>query len=273
MFKIGDFSKLSQVSSKALRYYDNIGLLKPAHVDSFSGYRYYTVDQLPRLNRIVALKELGFSLDQITQLLDENLSLAQLQGMLRMKQAEIERQIADEQQRLLRVQARLQQIECENTSSAYDVVTRQVVPMTIASIRDRVPDYSHVGHLFHHLFAVLGKQQVQATGSPFVRYHDGEHREDDPDIEACMAIEASVIEHEHITVSKLPAVQIATTIHTGHYTTLSAAYGALMTWIAGNDYDIILPNREVYLRGPALNRSPETYVTEIQFPISKRANI
>ncbi|MEO0594557.1 MAG: GyrI-like domain-containing protein, partial [Chloroflexota bacterium] len=141
------------------------------------------------------------------------------------------------------------------------------------SIRDRVPDYSHVGHLFHRLFATLGEHQVQATGSPFVRYHDGEHREDDPDIEACIAIEALEIEHEHITVSKLPAVQIATTIHTGQYTTLSAAYGALMTWIAHNGYDIILPNREVYLRGPALNRSAETYVTEIQFSISKRVNI
>lgn len=270
MFKIGDFSKLSQVSSKTLRYYDDIGLLKPAQVDRFSGYRYYTVDQLPRLNRIVALKELGFSLDQIAQLLDENISLDQLQGMLRMKQAEIERHIADEHQRLLRIQARLQQIERESKASAYDVVIRQVEAMTIASIRDRIPDYSQVGYLFQLLFAILGEQQIQATGSPFVLYHDGEYCEDNPDVEACVVVERTGTTHERITFSSLPAIQAATTIHTGHYTTLSAAYGTLMNWIGLNDYDIIVPNREIFLRGPAPDRSPEMYVTEIQFPISNR---
>src|SRR5512143_322161 len=113
MFKIGDFSKLSQVSVKALRYYDELGLLKPVEVDRFTGYRYYSADQLPRLHRILALKDLGLSLEQIAQLLDDDLPAAQLRGMLRLKQVELRAQMQEEQARLARVAARLNQIEQE----------------------------------------------------------------------------------------------------------------------------------------------------------------
>ncbi len=93
MFKIGDFSKLSQVSVKALRLYDQMGLLKPSQVDRFTSYRYYSASQLPRLNRILALKNLGFSLEQIAKLLDDQIPPEQIRGMLRLKQAELQQAI------------------------------------------------------------------------------------------------------------------------------------------------------------------------------------
>jgi DNA-binding transcriptional MerR regulator len=111
MIRIGDFSKLSMVSIKTLRYYDEMGLLKPIGIDRETGYRYYTVDQLPRLNRILALKDLGFSLQQIGQVLNEGVSSEQLRGMLRLKRAELQQQIADEQERIVRIEARLQMID------------------------------------------------------------------------------------------------------------------------------------------------------------------
>ena len=86
MLKIGDFSKLSLVSVKALRYYDELGLLKPVQVDEFTGYRYYSTSQLTRLNRILALKDLGLALEQIAQLLDQDLTPDQVRGMLKLKQ-------------------------------------------------------------------------------------------------------------------------------------------------------------------------------------------
>ncbi|MFW5709594.1 MAG: MerR family transcriptional regulator [Chloroflexota bacterium] len=268
MFKIGDFSKLSQVSSKALRYYDDIGLLKPKHVDRFTGYRYYSVDQLPRLNRIIALKELGFSLEQVTRLLKDDISAEQIQGMLRMKEAEIERHIEAEQQRLRRVQARLQQIIREDAYTAYDIIRRQVESVQIASIREHIPDYSHVGQLFGALFACLEGKSI--SGVPFVVYHDGEYRDQDVDVEAAIVVDAVAEDTERVRFSTFPAVIVAATIHTGAYETLSSAYGALLQWIESNGYDIRTPNREFYLRGPGLNRSLEDYVTEIQFPIVKR---
>jgi DNA-binding transcriptional MerR regulator len=113
MFKIGDFSKLSQVTVKTLRYYDELGLLKPVEVDRFTGYRYYSADQLPRLNRILALKDLGLSLEQIATLFAarDKLTVEQMRGMLRLKQAEAQERVREEQDRLARVEARLRQIE------------------------------------------------------------------------------------------------------------------------------------------------------------------
>ena len=95
MFKIGDFSKISQVSMRMLRHYDEIGLLKPAHVDPFTGYRSYSADQLPRLNRILALRDLGLSLEEIGRVLDDDLPASELRGMLRLKQAELRQRRAD----------------------------------------------------------------------------------------------------------------------------------------------------------------------------------
>src|SRR5437868_9113663 len=104
VFKIGDFSRLTRVSMKTLRHYDDIGLFKPAQVDRFTGYRYYTLDQLPRLNQILTLKDLGLSLEQITNLLDKNIALDQIQTMLRLKRAELQQHMADTQARLERVE-------------------------------------------------------------------------------------------------------------------------------------------------------------------------
>lgn len=125
MIKIGDFARLSQVSVVTLRHYDEIGLLKPVAVDSMTGYRHYSVAQLPRLNRILALKDLGFSLEQIERVLGGGLTLDQLHGMLKMKHAEVEQQLADEQGRLVRIAARLRQIEQEDRMSTLMLCSRR----------------------------------------------------------------------------------------------------------------------------------------------------
>jgi DNA-binding transcriptional MerR regulator len=117
MIKIGDFARLSQVSVVTLRYYDEMELLKPVKVDSFTGYRFYSAEQLPLLNRILALKDLGFSLEQIKLMLTDDLTLEQLRGMLKVQRNEVEKHVEDEQERLLRIEARLRQIELEDKMS------------------------------------------------------------------------------------------------------------------------------------------------------------
>jgi|GEM_PF-58316 len=131
MLKIGDFARLSQVPVKTLRYYDDLGLITPARVDKFTGYRYYSVDQLPRLNRLLALKDLGFSLDQIARVLNEGVTHGQLRGMLMLKRAEVEDRLSEEQQRLDRIEARLREIEKEDTlpeSTAMPVLIDSALP-------------------------------------------------------------------------------------------------------------------------------------------------
>src|SRR5215510_11535898 len=121
MIRIGEFSKLVQVPVATLRYYDQVGLLKPVEVDRFTGYRYYTAGQLPRLHRVLALKGLGFSLEQIAIVLDQGLTPEEMRGMLRLRHAQISQQLVDMQSQLVEVEVRLQQIEREERLSAYDV--------------------------------------------------------------------------------------------------------------------------------------------------------
>lgn len=134
MFKIGDFSKLGQVSVRMLRHYDKLGLLTPSHTDRWTGYRYYTIDQLSRLNRIVALNDLGLTLQQISELLqdDNSVSVDRLRGMLTMRKAQIAQELAEKQMQLTGVEARLRQIEQAGQPSPYESVLR---PKSSISVR------------------------------------------------------------------------------------------------------------------------------------------
>ncbi len=138
MFRIGDFSRLCMVPVSALRYYADLGLLEPAAVDPSSGYRYYTAAQLRLVNRIVALKELGLALDEIRAVLSESLGAGELRGMLRLKEAEASRRVAEEQQRLERVEARLRLIEQEGRMPEQEVVVKSVPEVRGLGMRAKV---------------------------------------------------------------------------------------------------------------------------------------
>lgn len=270
MIKIGFFSKLSQVPVKTLRYYDQIELLKPVEIDTYTGYRYYSVTQLPRLNRILALKDLGFSLDQIAQLLADDLPVEELRGMLRMKQVEIREKMQQEEDKLARVEARLNQIEQENEMSDYDVVIKTVDDMRIASVRDMIPSYPEQGHLWEELEGVLAEKQVNPNGPCLTLYHADEPQ---IDTEVCEPVaEASLPgEDTRVVIRDLPGAEVAALIHHGSYATLSTAYEALMKWIEENGYRSNgSPYREIYLQ-PADNavQNDDNAVTELQFPVVK----
>jgi effector-binding domain-containing protein len=271
MIKIGDFSKLSLVSVRTLRYYEEMGLLAPIEVDRFTGYRYYSVDQLPRLNRILALKDLGLSLEQIAELLDEGLPPEQLRGMLRMKQTEIQQQVQQDQERLARVEARLRQIEQENTMSTYDVIIKKIEPQTVASLRKVIPFPQDVGKMFEELFTYLGQCGVKPMGAPTAIWHDTEHKDKDWDTEVIVPIGDALPAGNGVKTVQLPGVAtMACTIHSGSYEGFPQAYTALMGWIEANGYHLAGPTREIYLRGPGpMPTDPATYVTEIQAPVEK----
>jgi len=264
MLKIGDFSKLSQVSIKALRYYDQMGLLKPGQTDRFTGYRYYTAGQLPRLNHILALKDLGFSLEQIRQVLDQDLAPAELRGMLRLKKAEIEAEVEKERGRLERIEARLRQIEQEKSMSKYDVVLKKIHPLTVVSARDVIPGYGDIGQLIGEVFGFLGKHGVQPAGAPFTIWHDHGYKETQVD-----AVSGGLAGDGKIKVNRMPEAQMACVIHQGTYADFGQAYSALAGWVEANGFRICGPNREIYLSGPESTSDPANYVTEIQFPVEK----
>jgi len=268
MIKIGDFSKISQVSVKTLRYYAEIGLLKPSQIDPFTGYRLYTIEQLPRINRILALKELGFSLEEIDQVLSQGLSSDELRGILRLKQAEITVRLQSDQDMLRRIDARLKQIEQENQMPTYDVIVKNVNPILVASTRGIIPSFPEQGGLWHKLGTYLAAKKSQPSGACFTIYHA-----DEPEIDAevCEPVAAPLPASESIKVYMLPAIEMAaTTIHHGPFVTIGEAYAAVIQWIEENGYQICGPSREIYL-SVANNGSqtdPNT-ITEIQFPVRK----
>ena len=272
MFKIGDFSRLTQVPVSALRYYDEMGLLKPGRVDRYTGYRYYSAEQLPRLNRILALKDLGFSLEQITRLLAEDVPLTELRGMLRLKQAELQQRVQDEQGRLARIAARLHQIEQEGTMSAYAVVLKHVEAQLVAGVEATIPTREEVNATFNRLFdevyAYTGRHGARPAGAPIALWHDSEYPDRDMRVAAAAPIQELIPAGDRVHVHTLPAAEMACVVHHGPFSGLGEAYHALMQWIEGNGYQIAGPNRELYLQYER-EGDPAQYVTEIQFPVAR----
>ena len=273
MIRIGDFSKLSRVPVKTLRYYDEMNLLKPVEVDPFTGYRLYEYSQLRTLHRILALKDLGFSLEEIGRLLDDEVSVEQMRGMLKLRETEARQRLQEEAERLERIGTRLRQIEQEDVMSKYDVVIKSADEMKIASVRDVVPTPPEQGGLWGELEGYLAMQSVHPRGACFTLYHDDEFKERDWDLEVCEPIDSDLGGSARVKVQTLPAVAtMACTIHNGPFVTIGEAYNAIGKWITDNGYRIVGPCREIYLH-PNENGSqtdPNT-VTEIQFPVERAA--
>jgi len=273
MLKIGDFSKLAQVSVKALRHYDRLSLIKPAWVDRYTGYRYYMLDQLPRLNRILALKDLGFSLEQIGRLLKDNLSAAELRGMMRLKHGELARQLQAEQARLARIEARLRQIEQEGALPPYEVVLKSAPPQQVIGVREVLPGYHAIGRLHDELNAYLQSRKVppESAYPALTIYYDREHQERGADVEAAAPLNQPLPGAPRISVHQLPGAEtMACTIHQGAYEQLNSSYRHLLGWVEANGYRVTAPNRDVYLQGPDPDLDPADYVTELQFPVEKK---
>ena len=272
MIRIGDFSKLSRVPVKTLRYYDEVGLFQPVEVDPITGYRLYEYSQLSDLHRILALKDLGFSLEEIGRLLDGDLSLEQLKGMLKLRETEARQRVQEEAERLERIRTRLKQIEQENLVSEYDVVIKNVDEIRIASVRGVVPTPPEQGPLWHELEGYLALKRVRPVGTCFALYHDDEYQERDWDIEVCEPLDAQLDESAQVKVRTLPAVErMACTVHNGTFATIGEAYNAVGKWINDNNYRIVGPCRELILnpaKGGNNQHDPKT-VVEIQYPVEK----
>jgi DNA-binding transcriptional MerR regulator len=278
MLKIGQFSRFSRVPAKTLRYYDEIGLLTPAHIDTFTGYRYYAADQLTRLNRILAFKELGLSLEQIAQLLDENLSAAQIGGMLRLKQIEVQQTLDESQARLGRIESLLRLIEREGMMPDGDVTIKKVAPQIIISARLVAPSVEFLKNWFNEqygrIYRFMGENNLK-DGACMAMYHDdpdiGYHTED-IDSEAVVVVESGTVPSslpDGVMTRTLEGTEtMASLVHKGSFDTITDTYTALIKWIAANGYHIVGPVREIYVHVPP-GADESTYITEIQYPVER----
>ncbi len=282
MFKIGEFSQMGQVSVRMLRHYDKLDLLKPNIVDKFTGYRYYTLEQLPRLNRILALKDLGLSLEEIHSLLisGDDLPLEQLEGMLRMKRAQLETQLIEEKRRLARVSARLQQISQENGPSPYDVVLKQRSVYPVLASRQIVPDVNAMTayrcSTLDYLHGWLADRGILPASHEHILYHMEEFRETDLDTEIAIPIVDEVMDEfaerlpQEVYMRHLdePCDGLATTLLNGSIYSIPHVITTLITWIKTSGYEICGPTREIHVSGRETEKTDfDNVLFEFQIPI------
>ena len=277
MLKIGEFSKIAQVSIKTLRYYDRMGLLKPAHIDRFSGYRYYALSQLVRLNRILALKDLDFTLDQVRELLEVDLSSDVLQHMLQNKADELRQRLMDEQSRLARVENRLLNLQEAHYPDISPVVLKSAPHRLVATVRQVVPSIHMMNEWqrsqIEQIKGYLNQLNQPASGPDILIYHHEEYRETDLDVEVGTILKETRNvaekgpEEGPIRIHTLFGVnQLATTITTRSASTLPETYAKLTSWTQINGFRPIGPWRELTFEpdDPA-----GVQVIEVQRPVMK----
>ncbi|MGB6541593.1 MAG: MerR family transcriptional regulator [Xanthobacteraceae bacterium] len=274
MFRIGEFAQIAQVSSRQLRFYDQLGLLQPARTDNQTGYRYYSVRQLPRLNCILALKELGLSLEQIGPLLKDEISPSELRGMLTMKRAQVERALREDEVRLRHIESRIAQIDKYGRIDGYDVVTKSVPATPFLSLRYSCNGMDEAVRMVRSVAEDGAKQIRPGLRDKLIVVSRSETETDELDLEigyslarptnASVRIAGDLV----LRAGELPAVEtMATIVRQGTNTESHAAFSAIGTWVEANNFEIAGPCREVFLEPVTGPPGFEGALVEIQFPV------
>lgn len=270
MFKIGEFSKLTQVSIRMLRYYDETGLLKPAEIDKFTNYRLYSTDQIPLLNKILFLRDLGFNVSEIA------LALSQwsdnfIADLLDNKRLEIENIIKTEQDKLSRIELAKRDIQQEKITMHYNVSIKSIPSYQVFSLRRVVPDYYAEGLLWKEMSAFADKNNIPVSNNTFTIYHDTDYKEKDVDIEICAPVARMGENIGGFTYRNTEPVPImACTMVYGPFENIAGAYLAFAGWLQEHSqYKMTGQSRQIVHRGPWNEETPDEYLTEIQIPLRK----
>lgn len=269
MYLIGLFSKINRISAKTLRHYDEIGLLKPEFVDAESGYRYYTGSQLPQLHQILALKQLGLTLEEIRQVLEQP---QQVRNLLSLKSREIARQIQLHQAHLKEIEYWLANLKGEKTME-YTVRIKELPAVTVASMRTVVPSYDTYFEIVPKMGEEMRRQGAvcRKPAYCFTVYHDGEYKERDIDVEICEAVIRRCNDSDMVKYKHIPGVpEAACVLHKGPYSTIRDAYLALFDWVDKNGYRPAGNPRESYIDGIWNKEDESEWLTELQLPVAAK---
>jgi DNA-binding transcriptional MerR regulator len=273
MLNIGEFARLGQVSPRMLRHYDELGLLNPERVDPSSGYRFYSVHQLERLHRIVALRDIGFGLEQIQQMLAQDVSVDELRGMLKLRRAQIEQSVGEEQERLRRVQAHLRALEWSEIVELQDVVIKQTQPVRVAQASAGGLTHADIGAAFGRLLPQVIAHLETAGARPGISigvYEDdgGTAAEGELILRAGFDVgDQDVPDSETVRVVDLPVIEVAAAIYRGGDDGIMAAWESLVRWIDDSGYRLVGDCRELYHEWH--DEGPDRNVMELQQPIAR----
>ena len=266
MLSIGAFAQIGQVTHRMLRHWDTAGLLVPAYVDEFSGYRSYDPAQLERLHRIVALRQLGFGLEDIASILETGVDAGRIADMLRIRRAEVEREQRTATARLIDVERRLHLIEKENAMSQVEIVTKSLPAIRLAARSAVVAEQPEVAGVVGPLFDAVGQVLSSAGVSPDTPVAEYEMGEDGLRIVAGYAVGQAV--PDGLLSVDLPAVPTAVCgVHLGAMDRIGESWQAVHAEIIARGFAPSGPCREVYVR--AVSEDQSDWVTELQQPVER----
>lgn len=261
MYTVGQFARICSVSTRTLRHYDAIGLLRPASVGSDNLYRYYTRQQLGIMQRILFLRDLGLGLEVIREVLRSGAleDPERLAAILRERTADLRQAIVEQQQLIDRLEHAIADLHTSGgvLTMTESVVTIKDVPaMSVISARRRIA-MRQFGELVEAACALI---RTKPSGPPVALYHDAEFDPEAADVEFAIPLEDG---GDHI----VPGAKVACMTHVGPFDQVGRTYAALYAWVTEHGYKRIGPDREVYMIGPESGRPAAEYVTELQIPI------
>lgn len=265
MFTIGQFSRISGLTIKTLRFYHEKRLLVPLCVDEETGYRYYSESNVERARVIAALRELGFSVADVGEILSQCDDESDLIEYLQHRKAAIEERICNDRKVLGQLNAIIsseREARIMAEQATYEVEEKVLVPMWIAGARMK-GRYSDCGKGFARLGRAVGRY---VCGKPMNLYYDDEYREDDADMEPCFPVKSGAKASDGISIRELPGGHCVALLHRGPYDELGRSYEKIFAYMERKGYRPTLPSREIYLKGPGMifRGNPRKYLTEIQ---------
>lgn len=269
MYRIGEFSKMTKTTIKTLRYYDSVGLLKPEYVDDFTGYRFYTTNQLVELHKIQSFRQIGLSIDEIKAILMGN----SFQYILEKRKKEIKAEIDYGTEQLSRIEF----ILCgkqEEIFMNYQAIIKELPECIVYSKKMTVPNYD----AYFNVIPQIGKKvmdkypDLKCTVPEycFICYLDGEYKERDINIEFCEAVDDMKDDFDDIKFKKIKSVTAVSVMHKGSYAGLSYAYAYAFEWMGKNGYTVIEAPRENYIDGIWNKENESEWLTELQIPVIKK---
>ena len=266
---IGRFSKMTRLSVKALRLYDENGLLPPAHVDPSSGYRYYDLGQANRAEAVRILRSVDMPLDEIRVIVDsDDPELAQKQLVVHRER--LAERLAAQERMLAYLETLIQRKE---GIMPYDVQIMEEKPQLVAATRIHTnlrQIGTDIGSGFGALMGALSRESVSVSGAPLIVYHDVIDEQTDGDLEICVPVDGAITGDSEVYGRELEGATVAATIHRGPYEQIGPAYHTLTGWISEHGHEIAGPSREIYLNDPQVV-PPEELLTRVEFPIRDEA--
>lgn len=267
-YSIGEFSQITGLSVKTLRFYHEKGILVPSSVDESSGYRIYGAAKIEKARVIMQLRQMEFSLEDIAAVLGQCNDESDILNYLERQKQLLQQRISEDRdivRSLSEIIAKEKTAKKVVEDGGFAVQEKTIEPMLIAGIRmNGKYDESSAG------FARLGKAVGRhIAGAAMCLYYDGEYREEGADFEPCFPVRKR-IEAEGISMRELPGVRCLTLVHRGPYEQLGHSYAKILGELHDPQVKIALPTREAYLKGPGMifKGNPKNYLTEIQLPLA-----